>query len=638
MFKNNKKTIGVFLNRAEKEYQCNMSSALIKYAEQEDYNILFFTSYEIREAMNHYDVYGNIIIDLAPIERLDGLIIALDTYDKGEFRDKLIKSISKRAKCPVVSFREVTEEYYSVTTEANGAVGDVLEHLYKEHGFRDISFMAGFKGHHDSNERLAVYKDFMAQKGLTVHKNSVFYGDLWKFKGEEALEFFMSDPSHKPQAVVCANDRMARSLIDAAFKAGLRIPEDLAVTGVDDEEVAYIIDPKITTIGFDIDRMSKEAVELIRDINEGKDRERIVTVPADVHFRTSCGCQEKGEAAIPQNITEHYCRENQELLDMHVLQNYFRIDMGAATEFPDIQKIIADNVPINGNVSEFYLCLLGQRDEFGLPLFGSKLSKKADLVLSYKNGIPDIKNEYLRFSTKDILPDEVTGTGPLCYFITMLHDTKDNFGYTVINFKDIEDHIGVYYHNFNLTIGLTLARCFMYKRAKVLLDIYEKESMTDYLTGLDNRRGAENFFALNRDKWIKGKKDLVFLSVDVDYLKKTNDTYGHDAGDTIIKACAEALNRVVPKGGCIIRMGGDEFLVAVIGDEEFGEFLMNRVFEQIKQWNLTSGKPYPLSVSAGFYSVRADSDLDIHRCIRRADQAMYQYKTDHRKIRTDEEA
>ena len=176
------------------------------------------------------------------------------------------------------------------------------------------------------------------------------------------------------------------------------------------------------------------------------------------------------------------------------------------------------------------------------------------------------------------------------------------------------------------------------KIEKEVLDIYEKESMTDYLTGLDNRRGAENFFALNRDKWIKGKKDLVFLSVDVDYLKKTNDTYGHDAGDTIIKACAEALNRVVPKGGCIIRMGGDEFLVAVIGDEEFGEFLMNRVFEQIKQWNLTSGKPYPLSVSAGFYSVRADSDLDIHRCIRRADQAMYQYKTDHRKIRTDEEA
>ena len=176
----------------------------------------------------------------------------------------------------------------------------------------------------------------------------------------------------------------------------------------------------------------------------------------------------------------------------------------------------------------------------------------------------------------------------------------------------------------------------MHKRTEVLLEIYEKDSLTDYLTGMNNRRGGEHFFDLNKDKWIKGKKDLVFMSVDVDYLKQTNDSYGHEAGDTIIKACAQAIQKILPKGGCSIRMGGDEFLVAVIGDEEFGEYLVERFFEQIKKWNATSGKPYKLSVSAGFYTVKADKDLDIHRCIRRADQAMYQYKTDSRKNKEDE--
>ncbi|MBP5654296.1 MAG: GGDEF domain-containing protein [Clostridiales bacterium] len=636
MFNNKRKTIGVFLNRAEKEYQGNMSSALIKYAREADCNILFFTSYEIREVMNYYDIYGSIIIDLAPLEDLDGVIIALDTYDKGEFRDKLISSIKKRAKCPVVSFREISDDFYNVTTEVNSQIEEILEHLYEKHGYRDIAFMAGYEGHYDSNERLKIYKEFMASKGLKIHDNSIFYGDLWKYKGQEALEFFMSDPARKPDAVVCANDTMARSLMDAAYIAGIKVPEELAVTGVDNEAITFVIEPKITTIGFDIDQMSKEAIGLIRDVNENNARDRIVRVPANMYFRESCGCPSQ-EGAIAPSVIGHYCRENEEILDQHALQNYFMIDMGACGKFDDILKIISDNIPINGNVSEFYLCLLGERDEFGLPVFGSKLSKKADLVLSWKDGKVLPQDGYTRFDTKDILPSETAGDGPLCYYITMLHDSKDNFGFTVVNFKDIGDTIGLNFHEFNLTIGITVARFFMHKRTEVLLDIYEKDSLTDYLTGMNNRRGGEHFFELNKDKWIKGRKDLVFMSVDLDYLKQTNDTYGHEAGDTIIKACAQAIRKIMPHGGCCIRMGGDEFLVAVIGDEEFGEFLVSRFFEQVRIWNEKSNKPYRLSVSAGFYSVRAGKDLDIHRCIRRADQAMYQFKTESRRQRTDEQ-
>ena len=473
MFNNNKKTIGVFLNRAEKEYQGNMSSALIKYARLADYNILFFTSYEIREVMNYYDIYGSIIIDFAPLEDLDGIIIALDTYDKGEFRDKLISSIKKRAKCPVISFREVSDDFYNVTTEVNGQVESILEHLYDVHGYRDIAFMAGYQGHYDSNERLKVYREFMASKGLPVYDNSVFYGDLWKYKGGEALEFFMSDPDRKPEAVVCANDTMARSLLDAACAAGINVPKDLAITGVDNEAITFVTEPKITTIGFDIDQMSKEAVDLIRDINGNSERDRIVRVPANVYFRESCGCSSADDTVAP-NAIDHYCRENEEIMDQHALQNYFMIDMGACGDFNDILKIISDNIPINGNVSEFYLCLLGERDEFGFPVFGSKLSKRADLVMSWKDGKILPQDGFTRFDTKDILPFDAVDDEPLCYYITMLHDSKDNFGFTVINFKDINDTIGLNYHEFNLTIGITVARYFMHKRTEVLLEIYEK--------------------------------------------------------------------------------------------------------------------------------------------------------------------
>ena len=632
MFNGKRKTIGVFLNRAEKEYQSNMSSALIKYAAEADYNILFFTSYEIREVMNHYDVYGNIIVDFAPIEDMDGVVIALDTYDKSDFRDKLLTTIKDRANCPVVSFREKVEDCYSVVTDANYAVGDVLWHLYHDHGFRKIAFMAGYEGHYDSSVRLEIYKEFMNEHDLPVYDNYIFYGDMWKTKGEEALDFFMSDPERIPEAVVCANDNMARSLADAAFKAGLKVPGDLAVTGVDNEAISYIIDPKLTSIGFDIDRMAKETIDIIRDVNEGVPRSTIVHVPADIRYRESCGCH-PDEEQISSNVVEYYYRENLELTDKHALQNFFRIDMGASMVFDDILDIISDNITINGDVKEFYLCLLGERDEFGFPLFSSALSKKADLILSWKNGEREPLEAFRSFDTRDILPAGTYGDEPLCYYITMLHNSKDNFGFTVINFKDIYDKMGIYYHNFNLTIGITLSRYFMYKRAEVLMDIYEKDSLTDYMTGMSNRRGGENYFSLNRDKWIKDNKELIFMSIDVDLLKMTNDTFGHEAGDDIIKGLAGAIRKVTPADGCSIRMGGDEFLLIAAGDDAAARELEKMLQDEIDLWNKENERPYELSASAGFATVRADETLDIHRCIRKADQVMYQHKSERRRKR-----
>ena len=140
--------MGVFINRAELEFQQILSKSLIETAQVKNYNVAFMTSYGIRENKNMYDAYENAIVDFAPIQDFDAIIVALDTYDTPVFRKKLIHGLRTRAAWPVISFREESDEFYSVLTDANQLVDELVKHFIQEHHAKRICFMAGFEGHY----------------------------------------------------------------------------------------------------------------------------------------------------------------------------------------------------------------------------------------------------------------------------------------------------------------------------------------------------------------------------------------------------------------------------------------------------------------------------------------------------------
>ena len=260
MFYNKRKTIGVFLNRAELEFQQVLSRSLTETAKQCDYNIVFLTSFGIRETETMYDLYEKNVVDFAPIEEFDAIIVALDTYDTPSFRMKLIEGLKNRAHGPVISFREESEGFYGILSDANSMVEELVKHIANTHSVRNICFMAGYKGHYDSQIREQHYRLAMEELGLPVYENSIFYGDMWKGKGEQAYEFFFSDETHRPEAIVCANDFMARALTIALEKHGILVPQDVMVSGVDNSPESRDVLPQLTSISVDYEAMEKEAV------------------------------------------------------------------------------------------------------------------------------------------------------------------------------------------------------------------------------------------------------------------------------------------------------------------------------------------------------------------------------------------
>lgn len=155
----------------------------------------------------------------------------------------------------------------------------------------------------------------------------------------------------------------------------------------------------------------------------------------------------------------------------------------------------------------------------------------------------------------------------------------------------------------------------------------ESLSLTDHLTGLNNRRGFFTF-GLQQMKIAKRLKEdnyLVFL--DIDYLKEVNDAHGHATGDLLLQGVAAILRSTLRESDVIGRIGGDEFAVLAMRSKGLGErALQVRIEEGVKAFRL---KKYPrlrLSVSMGLVSVDPQKYQQLDDFLAHADFLMYQQK------------
>lgn len=149
------------------------------------------------------------------------------------------------------------------------------------------------------------------------------------------------------------------------------------------------------------------------------------------------------------------------------------------------------------------------------------------------------------------------------------------------------------------------------------------QSNTDGFTGFYNRRAYENDMAEYRNS--KLQKDWTYVSLDINGLKTTNDTYGHDAGDELIDGAARCMRFSFGNYGKIYRIGGDEFVAIILAKSEVLEDIKADFAYNMANW---SGELIAsLAVSAGYVSAGEHPELNVDELAKLADERMYENKT-----------
>lgn len=176
-------------------------------------------------------------------------------------------------------------------------------------------------------------------------------------------------------------------------------------------------------------------------------------------------------------------------------------------------------------------------------------------------------------------------------------------------------------------VGVYLREAAPVLEAKRLTETLRESNLRDPMTGLHNRRFLEESVDTLIAQAQRHKKPMAFMMLDLDYFKMVNDTYGHDAGDAVLKALAKVLTQSVRTSDYVIRYGGEEFLILLQETDaatavDVAEKIRHAVEELKVQ---VSGGLLQKTISIGIAGYPDDSDT-FWQAVKFADVALYSAK------------
>ncbi len=623
MYKNNRKTIGVFVTQVHQEYQRVLSSGINKRAQELGYNVAYFTNF-LGYGEFQYEIGERNIALLPWYEDLDGIILLPDTMFVHGFDEQIREYVKRFADCPVVSVRQKSDEFYNVLVEDSTILDDILKHFIIDHGYKKINFLTGPKDNPVSLERLESYRRIMKEHNLEVKEEQIFFGDFWKFLAYDAVNYWLSDPELVPEAIICANDYMAITVCNALAEKGLAVPRDIAVSGCDNIVITEDFTPTITTAGIPVYEMGIEAVDKIDRSNRGIKEEQTSFLPTVTTIRESCGCHVQSPSE-ERTLRRNDVIKDLEAVDKAIYNNAFMsVELTNVKTVDELDRKLASYTYMNEGFSSFYMCLYQNWEEFGQEE-RTEYSNKEDMILEVgiRNGVWLQKTE---FSRRELLPAIYTEDKPQIFYFNMLHYQEICYGYTAISFYNTQTYQASY-QGWLINICNSLENIRMHNMLNRLVSRLEDMYIKDELTGLYNRRALAQLAQKYLDQCVRNQSKLMVLSADMDKLKYINDNFGHSYGDVAIKAVADALLFAARDDEICIRVSGDEFVV--IGMEydqmKMEEFITN--FEDyLNQYNSSSNLPFKVHVSYGWSIVKPSAGVNMEDYLILSDSKMYQQK------------
>ena len=182
-------------------------------------------------------------------------------------------------------------------------------------------------------------------------------------------------------------------------------------------------------------------------------------------------------------------------------------------------------------------------------------------------------------------------------------------------------------------VGIAIADIFIFvtlqneiiAQEKRKVEKWMKRSNTDELTGFANRHAYEADLKELEAGTIDD--DFVYVSVDVNGLKATNDSFGHVAGDELLMGAASCLKKCFAAYGKLYRIGGDEFVALIYVDKDRLEKLQKEIEERTQKW--AGEMVHDLTISCGYVTRAEDKERSVREMAILADHRMYEAKNEY---------
>ncbi len=617
------KKIALLIGDISSEFQSVLISSIYSRCKEYGYLIHAFVVYGLF-GYNAYHTMAEISsFQIPTLDTYDAVLIVPDSFENGVVYESYREKTLKNLKCPIISIRTYDSDFYSVVFDDFTSMHQMVTHFIEHHHMTNICYVSGPKDRVDSTERLRGYREAMNEHRLPVNDSMIYYGNFWKDKGPNIVDYFIQDPKQLPEAIICANDYMAESVVTELQARGYIIPDDICVSGFDDLDEVMLLSPPLTSVHVDTESFGINAVEMLHALFENHPVEKIVKIPSLPVFRGSCGCPYRQGNLYVRNL---FNRITKIQLTIGNITNQM-IDFSTVNSYSELYHAAIPYVS-NCDLQKIYVCLCDEAEKnMAEAELYSRFTEKMRLACILDRDEYETTN--ITFSRSSILPDEYLNTIKFP-IITSMYNMDRYLGYLVADCGDVT-HIANMQYMFRCWIqdfSTTINRIQLYEENKILSRIWEYNNR-DELTGLLNRRGFEVFIQDIIKNSPKEKCRFYIISTDMDGLKYINDNFGHQEGDKAIIAFTKIISDTCNGMGAVARVGGDEFLIGLnTPDEAAVQSYILSVKAQMEEYNFSRQNSYELGGSFGYDFYVPERGLA--EVLRVADTNMYAEKITHK--------
>lgn len=652
--------IGLVVGNVEDDFSNQICKGAMRAAELVDDNLFIFPAKYLgqseenkRDIKQKYEYQYNYLMAYAQSHSLDMVLVCISTVGYRASIEQCREILKGFGDVPILLIASKEEGYSSIKYDNVSGLRAGIQYLIDERQCSHIGMLTGDTENDDARERLQVYKDVLAENGLKIEAQKIAYGDYSGKCVPQVERFLQNNPD--VDAIVCANDAMAKSVYEVLQRYNFVIGKDICVIGFDDVEESAFMEPPLATVRADASVLGYRAMIECHDIlteydmqnNSENAKERkgrklpqkeVIVDTAFVLRESASGVKARKKMISGEKETE-YLNKLSMMVDMNHVMNIVSRDMlmfdnGGNHNYAKILEALTMN-----NVSSYFLYMMNKPVEY---YQDQKWYLQESMYLrAYKT---DKEVQELPVEKQRILGHELFSNA---YYL------DERKTYVIIDIYSRELQYGIlvcdmpyqYFHYvemlcYQISIAIKIMELFfvqeklLYEKGEMVKKL-ERENLLlddisnkDELTGILNRRGFFNKLEeCLKDETLFGKQ-AVMLYADLNYLKLINDRYTHAEGNYALRSCAEALEATLGKHGIVGRIGGDEFAgCTFVEDAGDSKTIKRNIKEYLEKKNQSSGKPYEVMAAVGVFEFVIGKDTNSKQLAVRADERLYEDKS-----------
>ena len=642
-----KKRFALFIDYLESVYAQRLFKGALSFFSSKNADFLIFPCGSINYQRKSFGYQRLAVASLINKNNFDGVIFVCGPQEVESTVDQIHSYLQSFINIPVVCIGHDFPDYPCIVHSSTESMTQLTEHLIVKHKCKNPAVFISKSPSNDLLQRVQAFSADLKKHGITIAKENILTCDNLSYTSaiDAIIAYKKRYGKFKFDSLVCMTDSLAFAAIDFLLSCHVRIPEDVIVTGFDDEDDAIAYSPTLTTINQNVEKQAYYAAKVLyKMVTKNRRFTDTVTIHSSVFFRQSCGCIKFGSSRNYRDFKgkEHFLKMNNSSYFDFSKWNYNKSSM---TRIVHLYTNLETGILIDElaeKMESYFLSMKitsGAIVLFDKPIATDKfeyfpLPSKAHVLCSFDTEADlhyTSKESKTVFNPKEKLIPEGHVSTINEMTVMSLYTNSILYGYLMFKPGNLDFTI---YGAFATMLSAAIAHASdSYKALKRKQELELENSnirlvsVTDEMTGLLNRRGFMSHGKEAIANCIKYEKKGLVLFGDMDGLKSINDTYGHAAGDTAIKAEAAILKSLFRSSDIIGRLGGDEFAV-VAPELNLQKFLeMKHILqEKCREYNETSGERFVISLRIGCAEFGLETECNIEKLLVMADDELYKEK------------